>query len=162
MVPPELASKTTPSSILPTLITHNNLIWAVNVDQETAGSILIGTWNALGEQLPITFRVQLPIAGYLHNAQFSPQNDDVAWLLFYSYTSPVAKLMHRLINSVPVRARPMYSIWVSRLDGSHMVEVGHEDMTGWEDTSAYVQWLPGGKKLAFYIDGDLYTIPVDQ
>jgi hypothetical protein len=65
-----------------------------------------------------------------------------------------------------VQAEPQQvsAIWVSRLDGSGMHEVGHllSGKEAEDDDPAFgLDWLPGGKRLSFGYGDALYTVPAD-
>jgi hypothetical protein len=76
----------------------------------------------------------------------SPRCDHVAWKLF-------------------ARERPWAGLWVSRLDGSDMHEVGGVPITRpltLTDRLFYdIQWRPDGKYLSFVYEDSLYVIPAE-
>jgi hypothetical protein len=108
--------------------------------------------------------VRFPDGARCRNISISPNGDRVAWEFHFTQKSPLVAWLHRLIPRVPAEPQQVFAIWVSRLDGGEMHEVGHllSGKEAEDDDSAFgLDWLPGGKRLSFGYDDALYTVPAD-
>ena len=60
-------------------------------------------------------------------------------------------------------------VWVSRIDGSRMHEIGCTPLKMLEelgivdmnDVPEFIEWQPDGKRLSFLLKNTLYTVPAD-
>ncbi len=112
------------------------------------------------------YSVHAPLNGHFANSNpwyqpsvLSPQGDRLAWLIVREYTPPGQ------------RKQRMIGLWVSRLDGSGMQEIGHMDYQpndfghrGYEpkkEVPQHLRWTPDGKRLSFQYQGALYTVPAN-
>src|SRR5438552_18915588 len=81
-------------------------------------------------------------------ASISPRGDRIAWNVTADRTPPWAAWLHRRVSAFPLNRQPPNAIWVSRLDGSEMHEIGPVTIYGKVAQNARVlsglQWLPGG------------------
>ncbi len=112
--------------------------------------------------------VPLPQRDSTEEAVFSPQGDRVAWILTQESDplSPAAARLHRLLPAFSLQRPPQVSLWVSRIDGSQMHEIGCVPLQtdaneGWRDVIEETAWLPDGKRLSFRHKDALYTVSAD-
>ena len=92
----------------------------------------------------------------------SPQGDRLAWLVESDYTPPGSVWLRRVWVFLGQRKRPLVGLWISRVDGSHMQEIGHLNYKPGEEIPQDIRWTPDGKRLSFLYKGGLYTVPVDE
>lgn len=112
---------------------------------------------------PYTVTIKLPMPSDCREIVISTKRDRLAWLLGYDMTSPLETFLHRIIPGFHSRPKPALGIWVSALDGSHMVEIGHVPILGDsldDQTATNIQWVPGDTRLSLLHYGALYTVPV--
>ena len=84
----------------------------------------------------------------LWSSDFSPRGDRVTWVCQSQGQSGAASRQ--------------FTLWVSRTDGSQMVEIGGFAVPA-GDAEPYphdLRWLPDEKHLSFVYDDGLYTVPV--
>jgi hypothetical protein len=81
-----------------------------------------------------------PAGQRIHEVSFSPSGDRIAWI--------AEELQGRS------------ALWGSNIDGSRRVEIGYMAEAGW-GRGERLLWLPGGKRLSFVYNDNLYTVPVD-
>jgi hypothetical protein len=93
----------------------------------------------------------------------SPSGKYVAWSCDGEHRSPLAVWLHRWLPAVPAVPQEQYSLWVSRLDGSQMHEIGSIPVPHEEQNTELLspQWLPDEKHLSFTYKDVLYTVPSD-
>ena len=150
-------------SWIPVAMTEQDRLWGF---AGAMNSVDISEWNVFDGAMSASTHVKLPGTGYATGAALSPDRSRVAWLIRYHVETPVsavARWAHRGAKRSPLdNPFEHVGIWVSNLYGANMKEIGTEDLSNAWYTDSYLRWLPGGKKLAFHIGMDLYTIPVDQ
>lgn len=156
---------TTTIPLIPLQTTREDRIWGFT--QKSFGApINICIWDVGGTSSPESFDVHDPVNGSVWETALSNENSRVAWLMVYLYVPPVTRFRDRVFGSAhPIlkNTSNTFGIWISDLHGNHMHELGHEQFTRASIFGdGYIRWLPGGKKLAFHIGGDLYTIHVDR
>ncbi|MCW3051092.1 MAG: hypothetical protein JWN14_262 [Chthonomonadales bacterium] len=121
---------------------------------------------------PHKYTVLLPHNLKCGKALFSPQGDRIAWqfIEMEGTVPPVLAWLHRLVPAFhPPPPKPKVSLWVSRLDGSQMQELGYVlvpalppgSAVGWSMLFDHLSWLPDGKHLSFRHEDALYTVPAD-
>jgi hypothetical protein len=106
--------------------------------------------------------------------EFSPQGDQVAWLVEQEHRSAFATLVSQefpyFMAAQRAAVQRTRSIWTCRLDGTQMHEIGSvplaiASMPENDDVVYYsphtLRWLPDGRQLSFIYNGALYTIPAD-
>ncbi len=76
----------------------------------------------------------------------------------------VARLLGHVFPHTETESDEKLGIWVSRLDGSAMREIGYVRVAAPADGSCpdditYLQWLPDGKRLSFLYRGALWIVP---
>jgi len=116
----------------------------------------------------------VPIPRNLHfgSAKLSPRGDRIAWqFIDQGDTLPTLLVwLHRLIPAFhPPPSKPKVSLWVSRLNGSQLHELGYVlvptlppgSAVPWSMLFDHLSWLPDGKHLSFQHDDALYTVPAD-
>ncbi len=107
---------------------------------------------------PQTFTISLPRGTQSTvEAELSPQGDRLAYLLRSERQSAIQRFLHTLIPGVDAPTINQYSLWVSRLDGSGAHRIGDEE----GPTVTGLLWTPDGKRLSFFCNNNLYTIPAD-
>jgi len=106
----------------------------------------------------------LPVTAQISGLELAPQGDRLAWLLVDARRTPFITMLIRLIPSMSGRFPPTegISVWVSRLDGTEMHEIGFQQThsTG-KDTNVTtdLRWMPDGKHLSFLMNNSLYSVP---
>lgn len=108
--------------------------------------------------------VSLPVTTQIKELELSPKGNRLAWLLIDSRRPPFLRMLVRAVPSLAGRFPPTLgsSLWVSRLDGTEMAEVGFEQtLVAAKNTHipSELRWLPDGKHLSFRMNDALYTIP---
>jgi hypothetical protein len=91
--------------------------------------------------------IPLPPDTALQEMVISPQGDRIAWHL-----------------STKTQGVWVESLWVSRIDGTQMHEIGSGDLEGGKKPqiiSGNMKWVPGEKRLSFRDQHTLYTVPVE-
>jgi hypothetical protein len=102
-------------------------------------------------------------------ARISPDGDHIIWTCSQSYVSPLAVLVHRWIKRVPAEPQQCFGLWVSRINGNHLHEIGHIRLSPQDDEPRYenpesifqIHWLPDGKRFSFVYKDTLYTTSLD-
>ncbi|HZO91550.1 MAG TPA: hypothetical protein VFB38_24725 [Chthonomonadaceae bacterium] len=120
------------------------------------------------------FTIALPPGRKLCELEFSPNGDRVVWLLEESYVPPVSAWLHRVCPEYSASSGPALGIWISRLDGTQMREVGCVPVTrSWQEHNrvpiqqwarlwpVHIHWLPDGKQLSFVYRDALWMVPAD-
>ena len=95
-------------------------------------------------------------------AALSPYGDRLAWLIIYEIRPYGPAWMQRILTFLGQHKHKVIGLWVSRLDGSHMHEIGHLPYQPDEEIPQQIRWAPGGKRLSFVYKGSLYTVPADE
>lgn len=114
--------------------------------------------------------VKLPRGASIMRAIPSPQQDTILYYLKIDHVHPVLAFLHRILPKISEASVETESLWVSKTDGSGFHEIGHivvslsqgqHEVAGANDHEFYrVEWLPGGKQVAFVYDRTLYVVPV--
>ena len=117
------------------------------------------------------YSVTLPYMAEIWGEKFSPQGDRIAWPLLQKNDTlpPYLDFLHRRIPAFNPQSTPKFSLWVSRIDGTQMHEIGalpirpEKEYSGVviDDVPDQIYWLPDGKHLSFWLKGTLYTVPAD-
>lgn len=113
--------------------------------------------------------VNLPPETNMVMAEPSPKQETILYYLQTNHINPVLSLLHRVVPTIakaPIRTE---SLWISKTDGSGFHEIGHvivprsqeKDIAAEsnEGEFASVEWLPGGKQVAFVYRHTLYVVP---
>jgi hypothetical protein len=108
------------------------------------------------------FRLSAPPNAKIHEMEFSPSGDRVAWLVEQEQASPLTTLLGRWIPRLNTIPRTKMSLWICRLDGSQMHEIGYVPLIS-EDSPMpeNLDWLPDGQRISFTSKGALYTVSAD-
>lgn len=141
------------------------MVWAVPaqrhpppIDTLTLQELCLGPTILPGR----SFAVRFPNKVKIRDVQADCRTDLIAWLLTYEYVSPFDQMMHRLLPSHPIHSRRVVGLWISRMDGMSMREIGHMQQ-GEEDAEEgpeSLEWLHDGKQVSFLYKYALYTVPV--
>ncbi len=113
-----------------------------------------------------TYTVSLPGNYYADTIALSPSGDRLAWKLYGHHRSSVSflnGLLWHLFPNLAQSPQPVIGLWVSRLDGTGMHEVGEMPVPrqdGWNLSLSDLSWTPDGKRLSFTYDGALWTVPI--
>ena len=131
----------------------------------TATRVTLATFGVYPNRAPVrSFSFPLPVTAQIQNLELAPQGDRLAWLLVDARRSPLMTVLIRLVPSMSGRFPPTegISVWVSRLDGTEMHEIGFQQThaTG-KDTNVAtdLRWMPDGKHLSFLMNHTLYSVP---
>lgn len=154
------------SAVFPVVISEHHCLvsnWRDDVDAPQS-SIHIFDLNLAAGGMPVhTYTVHFPSGTKVAELVFTPQGDRIAWLLQRDYIPLEARWLHRMFPAFRVARHTLESIWVSRIDGSDMHEIGFEEThprpeVGTEIRGIY--WLPGGKRLGFLFN-EFWTVPAN-
>lgn len=111
------------------------------------------------------FRVHLPPGLHVELVDpfpvLSPQGDRLAWLAAREYAPPNSPWLRRIWTFFGQHRQTLIGLWVSRLDGNQMQEIGHLAYRPKEEVPQDIRWTPDGKRLSFLYKGGLYTVPAD-
>ncbi|HZP82654.1 MAG TPA: hypothetical protein VFB21_13525 [Chthonomonadaceae bacterium] len=111
-----------------------------------------------GAAPPRAFTVRLPGGMQTESeAELSPQGDRLAYILRTASASPLQRLLTWLVPPADNRAYYRDTLWVSRADGSEMRKLGEEG----GGTLTGLMWMPNGRRISFFCQDKLYTLPVD-
>ena len=97
----------------------------------------------------------------------SPRGDRVAWLCVSPpHAPPLQELLHWMLPRVNTRTQRTFSIWISRVDGADMLELGEietneDDKDTFRSGVSNVVWLPSGGYLGFAYNNTVYRVPVN-
>ncbi len=112
---------------------------------------------------PNRYAVRLPVPAQLRLVSVSRQGNRLAWLLQYDKGSTAETILHRILPAVIVHPHPTLGLFVSSVDGTGMVEIGHKAVVPakpFDPEIANVQWLPGDRRVSFICNDALYTVAV--
>jgi hypothetical protein len=147
-----------PNNWLPVGATRQDRLWGYTYATPAPKII---EWDlfraAVGHAVPL----KLPVPGVVYGAAVAPTADRVAWLILYNRETLFSRLIERIHPARESSRIDRLGIWISNLDGSRMKAMDIEDASRYRYNDGYIRWLPGGKKLAFHLGTDLYTINVD-
>jgi hypothetical protein len=105
-----------------------------------------------------TANMRLPPGARVRQVQISPQGDLLAWHLLIDRPPPGSAWMEELLALLHTQPSSRHSLWVSRVDGSAMHEIGYvQDY----DLSA-IQWVPGSHRLTFLRHGYLCSVRIEE
>jgi hypothetical protein len=113
--------------------------------------------------------VVLPAGVEITEAWISPQGDRILWWLAFP-TQPYPLWLQNLLQAIglgpriPSRQDPPYTeegLWVCRLDGSDMREIGRVKAIYAPDGLHTPGWMPDGRHVYFFYKRGLYIAPVD-
>jgi len=94
-------------------------------------------------------------------AEPSGQNSTILYDLRFETIPPLMGWLHRILPRIPATPRITEGLWVSRVDGTGMREIGH--VSGANDRCLEdIEWLPDGKHISFVYRGMLYTVPTER
>jgi hypothetical protein len=107
--------------------------------------------------------IRLPMSSGVLDVALSSKGDRLAWLLGYDDEPPgFLWWLHQLLPSFPWHPQRRVGLWVSRLDGSGMAEIGHQPaLPDGQQEVSHLQWLPGDKQISFLYKDALWTVPAD-
>ncbi len=93
----------------------------------------------------------------------SPQGDRIAWKTntWHDLQSAVSEFMSGLKGTGQRGRVTGYAIWVSRLDGTEMKQLGMERLPNSGFGFEHLRWLPDGKSVSFVYKNGLYTVPAE-
>jgi hypothetical protein len=101
-------------------------------------------------------KVRLPPDSLVRYVAVSPKGDELAWYLKFDEPPPASALLRSLHELLKRRPHSRQGLWVSRLDGSEMREIGHVH----DDELTSMNWLPGGNHLTFTKEDNYYSVRV--
>jgi hypothetical protein len=105
--------------------------------------------------------VKLPPSDDVEDIVLSPQGDRLAWMTcnWSDFQSVVSEMLSSLSGNGLRGRTASYAIWVSRLDGSEMRQLGSERCRHYGDLRPEcVRWLPDGKSVSFVVNNGLYVV----
>lgn len=172
-----------PTPRMPILVRHavQQPVWReVDVsDQNVAkGHAVIETYTTqdrLGKLFPTSIRkqpgmkpfqthsVNLPLGASAGPGETSPQQQSVLFDLSIEQTNPPLSWLHRVLPKLKLNSTLTEGLWVSRIDGREMHEIGHVPINDDDrDFKGYVsdpKWLSDGNQISFVYDDTLYVVP---
>ncbi len=163
--PVPLAVPTSMTSLLGVTPDHRVVQSDAPAPPATATRITIATFGVYPNRALVrSVSFPLPMTSQTKELELAPQGDRLAWLLIDSRRSPLVTMLVRLLPSLAARFPPRegISVWVSRLDGTEMREIGFQQtrMTGKDPNVATdLRWMPDGKHLSFLMNDALYSVP---
>jgi hypothetical protein len=97
----------------------------------------------------------------------SPDGKQAAWLMQTEAVHPILAWAHRLVPAIAAPSQHRIELWVSRVDGSEMHEIGH--LSGPKDganadiwlNDYTLNWLPDSRQLSFIYKEALYIVPAE-
>jgi hypothetical protein len=106
----------------------------------------------------------LPVTAQINDVELAPHGDRLAWMFVDARRSSLVTMLVRLLPTLASRFPPTegISVWVSRLDGTEMHEIGFQQthMSGKDTNIATdLRWMPDGKRLSFLMNDSLYSVP---
>jgi len=118
---------------------------------------------------PRRHTLRAPPNAQILDIALSPRGDRLAWAFYFSRVPTGMQWLARFIPSLRKRLRPRVGagLWVSRLDGSEMREIGYQEIdpnvpAPLRLAPAEIHWTPDGRRLSFVYKNALYTVPVNQ
>lgn len=141
----------------------------------------------LDDAAPISRKITIPLPAdtHLYNVYLSPDGARLLWHLTTRSRLPGLPLVQQLFARLGMQTEKQEGLWISKLDGSDLHELGHVPLkplppqinapqramqppTGQsaflltEICSLYrIQWLPDGKHILFAQGNEIYTLPVE-
>jgi hypothetical protein len=100
--------------------------------------------------------VRLPFRCRVLRVEGDDAGRRLLWYLVFEEKPPRARFLAPLLRRLGLSAHSRTGIWVSRMDGSEMREVGHVD----DDLLGSVGWLPGGQYIQYARKGICYRLRV--
>lgn len=131
----------------------------ISLDFRQGAALTISEYGLMQGAVPARrFTAKLP-NGMLSEseAELSPQGDRLAYILRTANVSPLQRLLAWLLPPADSRATYRDTLWVSRADGSEMRKLGEEAGS----TVSGLMWMPNGRRISFFCQDRLYTLPVD-
>jgi len=118
------------------------------------------------------YTIHLPFKGEIVDEQFSSDGSHIVWSLVQKSGNlpPLYEWIHRRIPAFNPPHMSKISLWVSRIDGSQMHEIGYVplrwdynmDAPVQEDGIEFLSWTPNGQRLSFIYKDALYTVPANR
>lgn len=114
------------------------------------------------------YLIRLPFPAEIWDECFAPQGDKIVWPLVQKDSlPPIYGWLHRHISAFNPPRAPKLSLWVSRIDGSDMHEIGSLALKSSpyggvdsRDMPRDISWNPDGKRISFLYHDGLYAVPV--
>jgi hypothetical protein len=106
---------------------------------------------------------QTPPCTYIDNWRLSPRRGRILWELVTAHTDRVAVWLNR-IPFVRRRAESVEddSLWISDIAGTKWRCLGSVRAVANEESPLFdLDWLPSEKRISFWHDSSLYTLPAD-
>jgi hypothetical protein len=107
--------------------------------------------------------VKRPPVGDVSDVVLSPDGQRLCWKTYSWVINRLPALLERMLERIRIDVpTTTYLVWTSRLDGSHMREIGRsrvQQHIGQPFRS--FRWTPDGTKISYVYDNALWTVPVD-
>jgi len=148
-------------------VTPDNLVVQTDAPfpPATAKKITLATFGIYPNRTGVrTVPVPLPVTAQIHDLELAPRGDRLAWLLVDARRTTFITMLIRLVPSLSGHFPPTegISVWISRLDGTEMQEIGFQQThASGKNTNVAtdLRWMPDGKHLSFLMDNSLYSVP---
>jgi hypothetical protein len=137
------------------------------IDGPASPPVTVIVWSPITGKSISQHQYAAPLSLESPHYWVSPQGDRIVWQVSRKEASPLQVWLHRFLPMARIKARPTVGLWISRIDGTDLHEIGHlvvppqpddeGDTTLWLD----VHWLPGGKRLSYEYHDRLYTVAAD-
>jgi hypothetical protein len=152
------------------LAADNTLVGMDLVSFGPGGTARLRIWPLKEGAKPAEKLVPLPGFADNYSTIVSPRGDRIAWVISGTGRKSPTNLLERLFGFLGQKPVPTTGLWVSKVDGSELHEIGRMEFP-WKPKGntlpsaalrpSLVRWMPDGKHLSFIHDEALYTVPVD-
>lgn len=105
-----------------------------------------------------TYLVVPPSNAEVLDTNVSPQASAIVWHMKTQNTPAILAMLHRYVAAIPAKPILTEGLWISRVDGTGMTELGRCEKGYGLD---HLQWLPDNKHVSFVYRGILYVMPAD-
>lgn len=109
------------------------------------------------------YSMSAPRNAIISGLAVSPKGDQMAWLFNYNRPMPFASILTRIFPKLNKNIHGV-GLWVSRLDGKDLREIGYQSSDEKNNVTFDVQdihWLPDNRRVRFTFKNVNYVVPVN-
>ena len=153
-----------PGSKQSLILGNRFLTWAGDDIEGTSGMDILDIGIGEGVVGLKTRHIDLPPNATIQEVAFSPRGDRIAWRLAIQPIIPPKSCVNVALSKGPIEGLRVESLWVSRVDGTRMHEIGSRNLQadeGYQPQIENLNWVAGGKRLSFVYDSVLYTVSAE-